>query len=561
MNRNAIIFVLASVGVLLLWNRLVDRYVPVPPAASATMAGSPAQAVSSGPAAASSSSLGLVSAAGGSAVIPSLHVSPEKLVKVETGVFEIALSNQGAQFSSLKLKGVRSMEDAGDGMLDLVPDTDAPRHGVLELGGTNLDGMAWTVLTPKPLRQGGEQLVSFGARVPGSSLEFTKTFTFGPDTSTVGVEIDVHNFGKTLQNLVSPLSLVWGPDLGGDGNESARMSRGQRAGVVQLDDSVVRDRAGNDQQTLDYAAPHWVALKNHYFVVGIFPEAGSPWTRAEVREQGNQHLTVALQSEGLSVAPGQTAVLKADLWAGTQEYTALKRVGNNFQSVVQFQSLSWLEWLNPVCVMLLYILKWFHAVTGNWGVAIILLTLLVRGVLFYPSMKTMVNMRHMQKKQAILKPRLESLKKTYKDNPKRMNEETMKLYKEFGVNPLGGCLPMLIQMPVFFALYDTLAAAYELRGAGFIWRWTDLTASDPTYLFPIAMGISMFAQQKMATTNAAAATEEQIQMQKMMLWMMPFMFTGMALYMKWPLGLLLYWTASNLMGVLQQIVVNRVVTN
>ncbi|HTA16538.1 MAG TPA: membrane protein insertase YidC [bacterium] len=555
MNRNAIIFVLASVGVLLLWNRLVDHYAPVPPAASATVAGGAAQATSSNPAVSTASA----AAAGQALPLPSMHASSAQLVKVETGVFQVELSNLGAQFSSLKLKGARSMQAGGDGMLDLVPDTDAPRHGVLELEGTNLDSMAWTVLTPKPVLEGGMQVVRFGVRVPGTSLEFIKTFTFDPLKSTVGVEVDVHNPGKSLQNLLSPLSLVWGPDLGGDGGGIGR--RGfQRAGVVQLEDRIERANAGQDIQTLDYAAPRWVALKNHYFVVGIFPQAASPWTRAEVREQGNQHVTVALQAEGLSVAPGRTVALKADLWAGPQEYTTLKAVGDNFQGVVQFQVWSWMEWLNPFCVMLLYILKWFHAITGNWGFAIILLTILVRGALFYPSMKSMVNMRHMQKKQAILKPRLESLKKTYKDNPKRMNEETMKLYKEFGVNPLGGCLPMLIQIPVFFSLYDTLAAAYELRGAGFIWKWTDLTASDPTYLFPIAMGISMFAQQKMATTNAAA-TEEQIQMQKMMLWMMPFMFTGMALYMKWPLGLLLYWTASNLMGVLQQIVVNRVVVN
>lgn len=117
---------------------------------------------------------------------------------------------------------------------------------------------------------------------------------------------------------------------------------------------------------------------------------------------------------------------------------------------------------------------------------------------------------------------------------------------------------MLVQIPIFFSLYGTLAAAYELRGATFFWRWTDLTAGDQTYLFPLAMGVSMFVQQKMAPTTASMS-EEQQQMQKMMLWMMPVMFTVMALFMKWPVGLLLYWTASNLMGVIQQAVVNKVV--
>jgi YidC/Oxa1 family membrane protein insertase len=556
MNRNAVIFVVASLGVLLLWNRVVDRYAPTPVASSAAAAslGQPpasGPAVSSVPAGASSDQ----ASASTTPQAPGMRAAAEKFVKVETGAFQVELGSHGAQFTSLKLKGVRSMREGDDGLLDLVPSTDAPSHGVLELAGTDLDTMDWELLTPVPVLEGGMQVVRFGAKLPKTSLEFTKTFVFDPTQRTVGLEIGVRNSGKNLQNFLSPLSLVWGPDLGGDGGGIGRV---QRAGVVQLADSVERARAGKDQQTLDYAAPRWVALKNHYFVVAFFPEAGSAWDRAEVRELGAEHLSVAMQGEGLSVAPGTTLVLKAKLWAGPQEYTTLKAVGDNFQTVVQFQFYSWLEWLNPFCVALLYILKWFHAITGNWGVAIILLTILVRGALFYPSMKSMVNMRHMQAKQAVLKPRLETLKKTYKDNPQKLNEETMKLYKEYGVNPLGGCLPMLIQIPVFFSLYDTLAAAYELRGAGFIWRWTDLTAADPTYLFPIAMGLSMFAQQKMSPT-AAAASEDQQQMQKMMLWMMPIMFTGMALYMKWPLGLLLYWTASNAVGVLQQVVVNRVV--
>ncbi|HTB22657.1 MAG TPA: hypothetical protein VK914_08135, partial [bacterium] len=138
MNRNAIIFVLASVGVLLLWNRLVDHYAPTPPAASATLAGGAVQPGSSSPAV-STASGAASGGAGQAATVPSMHASSEQRVKVETGVFQVELSNLGAQFSSLKLKGTRSMQAGGDGMLDLVPDTDAPRHGVLELAGTNLD--------------------------------------------------------------------------------------------------------------------------------------------------------------------------------------------------------------------------------------------------------------------------------------------------------------------------------------------------------------------------------------------------------------------------------------
>ena len=559
MNRNAITFVVAALATLLLWNFLVNHYAPLPkaapvPAAGAVTPGSAVPAVASGPVAVPAAAPGRAAAA--DAGRASLEPAAEKRVSVETEAFDVELSNLGARFSSLKLKGVRSMKGGSDAALDLVPQGDAPRHGALELAGTELDSMAWNLLTPAPVVELGRQVVRFSVRVPKTSLEFTKTYSFDPaQPSFIGIEVAVRNVGTEPQNFLSPLSLLWGPDLGGDGDGIGQVPP---AGVVQLEDRIERERASKDQQTLDFAAPRWVALKNHYFVFGMFPEAGSGWTRAEVRKLGAMHIATALQAENLSVQPGQTLLLKARAWAGPQEYTALKGVGSNFQGVVQFEFYSFLEWLNPLCVALLYIMKWFHAITGNWGVAIILLTILVRGVLFYPSMKSMVNMRHMQTKQAAMKPRLETLKKTYKDNPQKLNEETMKLYKEYGVNPLGGCLPMLVQIPIFFSLYGTLAAAYELRGATFFWKWSDLTAGDPTYLFPLAMGVSMFAQQKMAPT-AATMTEEQQQMQQTMLWMMPIMFTGMALYMKWPVGLLLYWTASNLMGVVQQAVVNKLV--
>jgi len=309
---------------------------------------------------------------------------------------------------------------------------------------------------------------------------------------------------------------------------------------------------------LAYPAPRWAAIKNHYFVAGFFPQ-GAGWTSAEVRKLGLGKIGVALTAEGLSLAPGQAATLDADAYAGAQEYDALKAIGGNFQRVVQFQFYQLFDWLNPLSIGLLHVLKWFHKVTGNWGVAIILLTLLVRGVMFWPSLKSMVSMRRMQTKMAAMQPRLETIKKIYKDDPNKLNSEMMKLYKEYGVNPLGGCLPMLLQIPIFFALYGTLSAAFEIRGAHFMWKWTDLTAGDPTYFFPLAMGLTMFLQQKLAPTNAATMSEEQAQMQKMMLWLFPIMFTGMAVFMHWPVGLLLYWTASNTFGIVQQVAVNKTV--
>jgi YidC/Oxa1 family membrane protein insertase len=292
-------------------------------------------------------------------------------------------------------------------------------------------------------------------------------------------------------------------------------------------------------------------------VVGFFPRQG--FNKAEARNLGHMEVAGALVADGLTLAGHQSQTLVTDVYAGPLEYEALKAVGQNFQGVIQFESYKIFEWLNPVSIGLLYVMRWFHGITGNWGIAIILLTLMVRAIMFWPSLKSMVSMRRMQKKMAAMQPRLDTIKKMYKDDPSKLNPEMMKLYQEYGVNPLGGCLPMLLQIPIFFALYGTLGAAFELRGASFFWKWTDLTAGDPTYIFPLAMGVSMFLQQKLAPNNSATVSEDQAQIQKMMLWMMPIMFTFMALSMHWPVGLLLYWTASNLFGIGQQLAVNKAV--
>ncbi len=555
MNKNMIIFIAGSLGMILGWQWVVAKYYPTPPASASVSSAQGGSTAAASTASTAPASPGAAAGALQTGHQPSLKPAPEQTVEVKTLAYQATLTTWGARLNSLKLLGVTMTRKDATETLDLIPEQDLPRYGTLQLPGVDLEIQNWTLLTPQPLMDGGKPTVRFSALVKGQPIELIKTFQFDPEKPQFNIHVTVRNTGKQLINL-SPLSLQWGPNLGGDSAGAGRNNQFPPVGVVQLEGKIEREKANNDQTTISYEAPRWAALKSHYFVMGFFP--GSPaWNKAELRKQGSGKIETALVAQGLSLAPGQSVDLDALVYAGPQEYEALKTFGKNFQRVVQFQFYSLFDWLNPLCVALLYIMKWFHAVTGNWGVAIILLTLLVRAVMFYPSMKSMVSMRKMQTKMAAMQPRLDTLKKVYKDDAQKLNAEMMKLYKEYGVNPLGGCLPMLLQIPIFFALYGTLSAAYEIRGAAFFWKWTDLTAGDPTYIFPLAMGLSMFLQQKLAPTNASTMTEEQAQMQKMMLWMMPIMFTGMSMYLKWPMGLLLYWTASNTFGVLQQLAVNK----
>jgi YidC/Oxa1 family membrane protein insertase len=556
MNRNMIFFVLGSLALILGWQAMIAKYYPpVAPAADGSSA-SGANAVS-GTASAQTEPAGSQAAAGSTVPAGTTHASlkaaPEQVVHISTKAYEASLSTWGARFNSLKLTGIKSKKNELETM-DLVPDQDLPRYATIQLPGVDLAGLSWALLTKNAVMEDGRPTVRFGARVPGQPIELVKTFQFDPEKPQFDIKLSIKNASAQLINL-APLSLQWGPNVGGDTNDVRQFPP---AGVVQLEGHVEREKANNDQNTNTFDAPRWVALKSHYFVVGFFPGSAA-WNKAELRRQGLGKIETALIAEGISLAPGKSQDLDVQVYAGPLDYRQLVAFGKNFSAVVQFQVYSWFEFLNPLCVLLLSIMRWFHAVTGNWGVAIILLTLLVRGVMFYPSMKSMVSMRKMQTKMAAMQPRLDTLKKMYKDDAQKLNAEMMKLYKEYGVNPLGGCLPMLLQIPIFFALYGTLSAAYELRGASFMWKWTDLTAGDPTFIFPLAMGLSMFAQQKLAPTNSSTVTEEQAQMQKMMLFMMPIMFTGMAIYLHWPMGLLLYWTASNSFGVIQQLSVNRAI--
>jgi YidC/Oxa1 family membrane protein insertase len=194
---------------------------------------------------------------------------------------------------------------------------------------------------------------------------------------------------------------------------------------------------------------------------------------------------------------------------------------------------------------MLALLKQFYKLTGNWGIAIICLTIFVRLVTFYPTYKQMVSGKKMQ----ALSGKIGELRKKYENDKQKLGVETMNLYKAHGVSPFSGCLPALIQMPIWIALFSTLNYAVELYRSSFFWYITDLSAKDPYYLAPLLMGVVMFLQMRMTP----AGTDPQ--QQKMMSVMMPVMFTGFSLFL--PAGLSIYTLTSYLFGIVQQLLVNR----
>jgi len=231
------------------------------------------------------------------------------------------------------------------------------------------------------------------------------------------------------------------------------------------------------------------------------------------------------------------------LYAGPKSFSMLAAHGHGLEQMVDY------GWFSIVAKPMFWLLRFFFDITKNYGIAIILLTIVVRILLFYPSLKSALSMEEMKK----LQPQIVELKEKYKKDPKRMNQETMKLYKEHKVNPLGGCLPMLLQLPFFIALYNVLSVSIELRQAPFISFWIkDLSIYDPYYILPVLMGVSMILMMKMTSSTADP------QQAKIMLYMnIAFIF----LFAWLPAGLLLYITLSNVLSIAQQMYVHKLISS
>ncbi len=271
----------------------------------------------------------------------------------------------------------------------------------------------------------------------------------------------------------------------------------------------------------------WIAQEDKYFATAIVPltpvEGVSVWKDAESAEIG------------LRLKPERQDFI---FYAGPKEYDRLKQLDAGLEHIVDF------GWFAIVAMPLFWVLKFFYQYLGNYGWAIILLTIVVR-VPFIPILhKSQQSMKKMQK----IQPMMAELKEKYKNDSAKMQKEMMQLYKKYKVNPVGGCLPMFLQIPVFIALYNVLLRAIELRGAPFVLWITDLASKDPYYVLPIVMGATMVLQQKMTPTAMDPK-------QAKMMMMMPIVFTFM--FLTFPAGLVIYWLVNNILGIAQQYYANK----
>ncbi|MDR0466122.1 MAG: membrane protein insertase YidC, partial [Deltaproteobacteria bacterium] len=283
----------------------------------------------------------------------------------------------------------------------------------------------------------------------------------------------------------------------------------------------------------------WAAAMSNYFMCAVLP-ADTEGLTLKGRRQ-NDVYRVALERPDALVHPGAGTTLQLSYWIGPKDRILLKDAPNNLAQSIDLGIFS------VIAAALMWLLEFFHGHVENWGIAIIMLTIVIK-ILFWPlTGKSYKSMEKMKK----LNPMIQKIREKYANDKEAMNRETMALYKTYGVNPFSGCVPILVQLPVFFGLYQALMTAIELRHASFIaflpgtdWLWlADLSAKDPTYITPLLMGASMFIQQKL--TPAAGDP-----MQQKVMMFMPLVFTFV--FLNFPSGLVVYWLVNNVLSIAQQ---------
>jgi len=469
-------------------------------------------------------------------------VSNQQLITVTTDVFSVKINTRGGDVVEVKLLDYETEQGSN------VPFTlmqNGQQKYIAQSGLTGANGID-RVVQGRPIYQvqqtdyqaSGEQTLSIPLTyVMENGLTVTKTFTFTANNYEIGVEYQINNqsantasvqlYAQLKQSTFVDQSSALIPTYRG----AAYSTSEENYEKYDFDDIA-------DANLNQMTQGGWVAMLQHYFV--------SAWVPA--KESNNQLYTnytnvgdavIGFKAPAINIEPNSTATTSAVLYAGPKNQDTLAAIAENLNLTLDFGFLFMIS--EPLHWLLLQI----QALVGNWGIAIIIITLIVKGGM-YPLTKaqytSMAKMRELQ-------PKVTALKERFGDDRQKMSSAMMELYKKEKVNPAGGCLPILLQMPIFLALYWVFLESVELRHAEFGLWLTDLSSKDPYYILPILMGISMFIMQKMQPMTI------QDPMQQKMMQYMPVIFTVFFLW--FPSGLVLYWFISNVISIVQMKIIFR----
>jgi YidC/Oxa1 family membrane protein insertase len=534
MEKRVIIAIILCVGVLMAWSKLMPPPAP-PPAPPAT---APA------PGSAPPSAVPSAAPAPGTSAPPAAN-QPEQEVELDTKAVHFVFSSMGGVLKHAQLQDATYRERASDPRSgrDLVTThelanaafrTTFPGATFPAVGGS------WQVVRPSP------DVVSFVAE--NADVRIEKRYT--ADTTRYRLQLDVVVQNKTDKNQDHHLSLAIGgrqdPEKKGGGFFSGGAANLSSV-LCFVNDKVERqpiEKLGKDP--IDkLGTVRWIGTDEKFFLLAAvpYPEPAPQERRCQGTTPDGHVGDATLTFAERSVPARVSTTYSFAIFAGPKVISDLNEVrpGGVDVELDKAVDVSIAVLSRPI----LFLLKFFHGYVHNWGVAIILLTLFIKLLTFYPTQRSLLSAKKMQK----LAPKMNAIRKKYENDRQRQSVETMNLYKAHGVSPFGGCLPSLIQMPIWIALYSTLNYAVELYRAPFIFHIHDLTDKDPYYVTPLLMGGVMFLQMRMSPASPDNQQQQTMQV------MMPIMFTAFSLVL--PSGLALYMLTSYLIGIVQQLYINH----
>jgi YidC/Oxa1 family membrane protein insertase len=471
----------------------------------------------------------------------------EPPLHVLTDVIDVAINLKGGELERADLLQYPLHKDTPNIPVRLLNRDSDDSLYLLQTGLTGTAGeaapthlAAWTTVEKSySLAAGAEEL-----RVPltwtdGHGLNVTKTFIFKRGSYAIDLTYDVQNDGGAARSLAAYSQFLrhWAPAS----RSYFDVETYSFKGPAVFDGTKARDlklEKEGDSKYSETVTNGWIASLQHHFVSAIVPEAGQP-TKFQLQVQGQQYLLSAT-GPMIAIPAGGKGRFQEKLFVGPKLQAQLATTGPRLDLTADYGLLTVLA--HPLFVTL----KWIHGLMGNWGWAIIIVTALIK-LLFYPL--SQASGRSMAKMRAIA-PRMKQIQESYKDDREKLGRAMMELYKREKINPLAGCLPMVVQIPFFISFYWVLLESVEMRQAPFMLWINDLSSRDPYFVLPLLMGGAMFAQFKL---NPAPPDP----MQAKIMQFMPLVMTGM---MAWfPSGLVLYWLTNTVLSILQQWRVNQVV--
>ncbi|KPK89966.1 MAG: hypothetical protein AMJ94_10670 [Deltaproteobacteria bacterium SM23_61] len=482
---------------------------------------------------------------------PAIKAEPGKDVTVETPMYTAVFNTRGARLKDFRVKNYMDKIGEGAKPIDLATENLGAEYPFgLDVTHANFPfspDLLFRVnnerLNLGPDRRKGELVFTWESR---EGLKLTQRMVFHAESYRIDINLQMANLSSRV--VEGRPTLVWAgkihsPSSGGGmaclpgsgGNSRAMVPPFTALIKKEFQEIELSDLKGGEKRFTEHV--QWGGFQDQYFLAAFIPQK-SEGTELLLKKVSDTAAEMRMAGPKASLSPGMQFSQSYLMFLGPKALDILKVFGSDLDKALNF------GWFDIVAKPMLWAMKFFYQYVENYGLAIIILTIIIKIIFWYPTQLSMKSMSEMKK----LQPEMAKLREKYRGDKEKMNRELMDLYRRYKVNPMSGCLPMAIQIPVFFALYKVLLYSIELRHAPFYWWIKDLAAADPYYISPILMGASMFVQQWMTPTTGDPNQA------KMML-IMPVVFTFM--FLSFPTGLVIYWLFSNLLSIGQQLYLNR----